>query len=42
MLNVVNDAAERGITVIQSCNSVLTKHGDQNQYHLQVVEKHRQ
>lgn len=40
-LKVVNDAAERGISLIQSFNSVLTNQEEQKQYLLQVVEKHR-
>lgn len=41
-LKVVNDAAERGVALIQSFNSVLTNQEEQKQYLLQVVEKHRQ
>jgi hypothetical protein len=40
-LKVVNDAAERGIALCQTFNAVLTKHEDQKQFLLQVVEKHR-
>jgi hypothetical protein len=40
-LKVVNDAAERGISLIQSFNSVLTNQEEQKQYLLHVVEKHR-
>lgn len=41
-LKVVNDAAERGISLIQSFNGILTNQEEQKQYLLQVVEKHRQ
>lgn len=41
-LKVVNDAAERGVALIQSFNSVITNQEEQKQYLLQVVEKHRQ
>lgn len=40
-LKVVNDAAERGVALIQSFNAVLTNQEDQKQYLLQLVEKHR-
>jgi len=40
-LKVVNDTAERGIALFQSFNSVLSKHEDQKQYIMQVVENHR-
>jgi len=40
-LKVVNDAAERGVALIQSFNSVITNQEEQKQYLLQVVEKHR-
>src|SRR6218665_801338 len=39
-LKVVNDAAERGVALIQSFNSVITNQEGQKQYLLQVVEKH--
>lgn len=40
-LKVVNDAAERGISLIQSFNGILTNQEEQKQYLLQVVEQHR-
>jgi hypothetical protein len=40
-LKVVNDAAERGVALIQSFNAVLTNQEEQKQYLLQVVEEHR-
>jgi hypothetical protein len=40
-LKVVNDAAERGVVLIQNFNSILTQHEEQKQYLLQVVEDHR-
>ena len=41
-IKVVNDAAERGVSLMQSYNSILTKNEEQKQYILQVVEQHRQ
>ncbi|KAK5645149.1 hypothetical protein RI129_006449 [Pyrocoelia pectoralis] len=41
-LKVVNDAAERGISLIQSFNGIITNQEEQKQYLLQVIEKHRQ
>lgn len=41
-LKVVNDAAERGVALIQNFNSILTNQEEQKQYLLQVVEHHRQ
>lgn len=41
-LKVVNDAAERGILLIQTFNGILTCQEEQKQYLLQVVEQHRQ
>ncbi|XP_025424087.1 uncharacterized protein LOC112693307 [Sipha flava] len=41
-LKVINDAAERGIALIQTFNGILTNQEDQKQYLLQVVEQHRQ
>jgi len=38
----VNDAAERGIVLIQSFNGILTNQEEQKQNLLQVVEHHRQ
>ena len=40
-LKVVNDAAERGVALIQAFNGVLTNQGEQKQFLLQVVQKHR-
>jgi len=40
-LKVVNDAAERGIALIEAFNSAITTQEEQKQYLLQVVEKHR-
>jgi len=40
-LKVVNDAAERGISLIQSFNAVISNQEEQKQYLMQVVEKHR-
>ena len=40
-LKVVNDAAERGVALIQSFNGILTNQEEQKQYLLQIVEKHR-
>jgi hypothetical protein len=41
LLKVVNDTAERGISLIQSYNSALTKDETQKQYLLQLVSRHR-
>ena len=41
-LKVVNDAAERGVALIQAFNGVLTNQEDQQQFLLQVIEKHRE
>lgn len=40
-VKVVNDAAERGVALIQEFNGVLTIHEEQKQFLLQVIEKHR-
>ena len=40
LLKVVNDCAERGISLIQSYNSALTKDETQKQYLLQLVSHH--
>lgn len=40
-LKVVNDAAERGVALIQAFNGVITNQEEQKQFLLQVVEKHR-
>ena len=41
-LKVVNDAAERGVSLIQNFNSIITNQEKQKQYLLQVVERHHQ
>ena len=41
-LNVVNDAAERGVALIQEYNKTLTKDEGDLQFLLQVVADHRQ
>ena len=41
LLKVVNDTAERGISLIQSYNSALTKDETQKQYLLHLVSRHR-
>jgi len=38
----VNDFAERGVSLIQDYNHILTKDEEQRQFLLQVVEFHRQ
>ena len=40
-LKVVNDAAERGVALIQTFNAILSNQEEQKQYLLQVVEQHR-
>jgi hypothetical protein len=40
-LKVVNDAAERGVALIQAFSGVLTCQEEQKQFLLQVIEKHR-
>lgn len=40
-MKVVNDQAERGVTLIQEYSGILTKDEDQLQYLLQVVQQHR-
>ena len=40
-LKVVNDAAERGVALVQSFNALITNQEEQKQYLLQVVEQHR-
>ena len=40
-LKVVNDAAERGVALIQAFNGALTSQEELKQFLLQVVEKHR-
>jgi len=39
-LKVVNDAAERGVALIQAFSGVLTNQEEQKQFLLQVVKKH--
>ena len=41
-LKVVNDAAERGVALIQAYSGSLTRDEEQLQYLLQVVAAHRQ
>lgn len=41
-LKVVNDATERGVSLIENFNSVITNQEEQKQYLLQVVVYHRQ
>jgi len=41
-MKVVNDSAERGVSLMQTYNGILTKNEDQKQYLLQVIEQHRQ
>ncbi len=40
-LHVVNDIAERSVSLMQTFNGILSKNEDQKQYILQVVEQHR-
>ena len=40
-LSVVNDAAERGVALIEEYNQILTKQEGQKQALLQVVSEHR-
>ncbi|ESO01544.1 hypothetical protein HELRODRAFT_174506 [Helobdella robusta] len=40
-LKVVNDAADKGVALIQEFNRVVTNDEDQKEYLLQVIEKHR-
>jgi len=40
-VKVVNDLAERGVTLVQEFNSSLTRNEEQRQFLLQVVEEHR-
>lgn len=40
-IKVVNDAAERGIKLIEEYNSILTKHEEQKNYIIQVVASYR-
>jgi len=41
LLKIVNDTAERGISLIQSYNRALTKDETQKQYLLGLVSRHR-
>ena len=41
-IKVVNDAAERGVALIQLFNAAITPQEEQKQFLLQVVEQHRQ
>lgn len=41
VLSVVNDAAERGVKLIQDFNDILTRDEEQKQFLLQVVQDHR-
>ena len=41
-IKVVNDAAKRGVALIQNFNSVITNREEHKLYQLQVVEIHRQ
>ena len=40
-MNVVNDHAERGVSLIQEYSNSITKNEDQLQFLLQVVQEHR-
>ena len=40
-MKVVNDCAERGIALITTYNSCITKDEDQKQYLLRLVDLHR-
>ena len=40
-LKVVNDSAERGVSLITQYNRLITKNEEQKQYLLQVVQEHR-
>ena len=40
-LNVTNDAAERGVALIQSFNNSITTDEEQKQFLFQIVEEHR-
>lgn len=40
-VKVVNDAAERGVALIQEFNSSITRSEEQKQFLLQVIENHR-
>ena len=40
-LNVINDAAQRGVALTQSFNSSITTDEEQKQFLLQIVEEHR-
>jgi len=40
-LHIVNDAAERGVALMQELNAFLTKHDEQTQGAIQVIKEHR-
>src|SRR6218665_1497562 len=40
-LRVVNDAAERGVALMQEFNVLLTKDEEQTQFAIQVIKEHR-
>ena len=40
-LNVTNDAAERGVALIQSFNRSITTNEERKQFLLQIVKEHR-
>jgi len=40
-LHVVNDTAERTVSLIEDYNAILTKKETQKQYLLQVIKQHR-
>jgi len=39
-LRVVNDTAERGVTLMQEFNALLTKDEEQTQFAMQVIKEH--
>jgi len=41
-LHVVNDTAERAVSLIEDYNAILTKKETQKQYLLQIVKQHRE
>ena len=41
-VQLVNDVAERGVSLIQQFNASITRDEEQKQYLLQIVENHRQ
>lgn len=42
LLHVTNNAAERGVKLIENYNKTLTKNEEQKQYVLQVISNHQQ